>query len=69
MSDIPDATTVALSKLPKTQDITLLNQVKRIIDQHTRGKPDAEFRVIYCSTECLAKEIVTVIHNHLENNL
>lgn len=64
----PINTTLELSKLTKTSDVRLVNTITRIIESHTKER-NAESRIIWCSSKCLAKEIAQVVHNEIESQL
>lgn len=61
-------TTKELSKLTPAKDVHLINTITRIIESHTRER-NAESRIIWCSSKCLAKEIAQVVHNEIEATL
>lgn len=63
-----DKTTLELSKLTKASDVHLINIITRIIESHTREN-NAESRIIWCSSGCLAKEIAQVVHHEIESQL
>lgn len=63
-----DPTTIELSKLTKASDVHLVNTITRIIESHTKEN-NADSRIIWCSSKCLAKEIAQVVHHEIESNL
>lgn len=67
MSEL-DNTATALAKLTPAKDVHLVNTITRIIDSHTKER-NADSRIIWCSSKCLAKEIAQVVHHEIESNL
>ena len=68
LDDSKNQTTTALKKLKNPKLVRLENQIEKIIESHTR-RTNEEFRIIYCTSKCLAKEIALVVHTDIEENL
>ncbi len=61
-SETTDKTAKALANIkPKARHYSLLKSIEKIIESHTQGSHEAESRVIYCSSSCLAKDIHKIV--------